>query len=393
VVLTVASGRAASAPAANVRDLTGTLAVTSAAVPFEPLQGSGQGCFTLHLVDTATGAPVRQAIVDFDIHLADPYVPFAPSVSVQGSTDANGNGTYCYYAPRPGTWRISLNSNVTAGQDDFGNATSNAVTQTWLLGSPAPAPPSPKVQMDTVATIAADNAKVGDSVAVHYAITNDGTIEPGQYAFSPRFIGPAAVVSVTSPDATCTLSADGWLCDFQARLLPGASVSVDLVLHVVGPGMIMGHAAWVARPYASPLWAYFFSGGGDVALTTTARSSDLAIAAINAPRHMRVGARWAARIEIRNLGPDEALPTPLSLSLHGFRLVAIQGKDVTCTPGLRRCMLPKIAAGSSTVLTLSLVAPTPGTDGLTAVVGHGDWDTSLENNKTTAATAVVPRHR
>jgi hypothetical protein len=56
-------------------------------------------------------------------------------------------------------------------------------------------------------------------------------------------------------------------------------------------------------------------------------------------------------------------------------------------------MLPKIAAGSSTVLTLSLVAPTPGTDGLTAVVGHGDWDTSLENNKTTAATAVVPRHR
>jgi hypothetical protein len=393
VVLTVASGRAANAPAANVRDLTGTLAVTSATVPFEPLQGSGQGCFKLHLVDTATGAPVQQAIVFLDIHLVDPYVPFAPSVSVQGSTDANGNGTYCYYAPQPGTWRISLNSNVATGQGDFGNATSNAVTQTWVLGSPAPAAPLPKVQMDTVATIAADNAKVGDSVAVHYAITNNGTIEPGQYAFSPRVVGPAAVVSVTSPDATCTLSADGWLCDFQARLLPGASVSVDLVLQVVGPGAIVGHAAWVARPYASPLWAYFFSSGGEVVLTATTRSSDLAIVPVNAPRHMRVGAKWAARIEIRNLGPDESLPIPLRLNLHGFRLVAIQGQDVTCTRVLRRCMLPKIAVGSSAVLTLSLVAPTPGKDGLTAIVGHGDWDTTLENNKTTAATVMVARHR
>jgi hypothetical protein len=316
VCLAVVSGWPSEAPAVTVLNLTGTLAVTSATVPFSP---PSQGCFTLHLVDSATGAPVEARYVDFYMLLIDPVVPLAPTQSLPGSTDSNGNGSYCYHAPLRGTWQINLNPQVVIGQDTFGNATATPVTQAWVIPV-LPTPPIRKAQMDTTVTAPTSPVVAGDTITVHYSIVNDGQLTPSQYFFNTSLTGPASFVSAKPSSGSCELQ-NGLLCNFPS-LPPQTPVLLDAVLRIDAAGEIGITSDWVAEYFASPLWEYFSSSGGSTSIVAVARVSDLSVRLYPGQRRVRARSPVRALIAITNHGPHTALSPLLELTVRHHRLQA-----------------------------------------------------------------------
>jgi hypothetical protein len=297
---------------------------------------------------------------------------------------------------QPGTSRIitttvhvsgDLNVNASATADILSTKPAAPV-----VGPPVPQPPpppAPKVQMDSVATPASAEAKVGDLVTIHYVITNDGTIVPTQYAFNPRVDGHAALVSAKPSEGSCA-EANGMLCDFP-RLPPGKQVSVDVVLKPTATGTIAVHAVWVPRPGATPLWAYFFSSGGEATINASERTTDLA-AQIQTNRVVRVGTPFNARATVSNIGPDSAPTATLQLTLNGLQLRAIHGTAVTCSPDRRRCTLTNLASKQTTTLDLSLVSSHAGHASITVTVSSTGTDPQPTNNHATA-TVHISRKR
>jgi hypothetical protein len=416
------SGAAARLAIAGAGDLAISYVSQSPGLPDTPVPTS----ISMWHVTNVGDAPVIEVSVSATFDEGSGPTQWRGSLQVVGDCcdcpgpDATGNGCSLSSPLAPGASfdvRVSYSADLSIGQTKVvvtalhvaGYNETNETNDTASAGvvnarppqSPRPEPPPPpklpahapqKVQMDTVATASASDVIVGDSVTIHYTITNTGNIEPTQYDFNPRVSGPAAVVSATPSAGQCAEN-NGMICKF-GRLQPGVSVSVDLVLLATGPGPIAVHGIWVAEPGASPLWAYFFSSGGDSALTAVARSADLAAKLTIAQPRVRVGQRFTAQLRIADQGPDAMPAAAVRLVLPGVKLLAIQSANAACAVSKLRCTLGSLASGRAETLTLTLVATKPGSHTLTtALEATGFTDPAPANNQTSATLTVGRRRR
>ena len=128
----VAMGVAASPETAIITGPAGTPLSINATVsgPSTVAFTQSTTCATIHLSDGATGNPVQASEVDLAIS------GFASSGSVNGTTDANGNGSLCYPSTAPGAHQLQVTFVEAGGLGYLIGATtrplsSNTLDQTW----------------------------------------------------------------------------------------------------------------------------------------------------------------------------------------------------------------------------------------------------------------------
>jgi hypothetical protein len=266
------------------------------------------------------------------------------------------------------------------------------------LPSPHPSPPGQgtlpvrplsTVQMNTVATPQAATVVVGDTANVHFAITNVGTAGAENYGFNPQVSGPAALVSATTSAGTCSQD-NGMICAFPRVLTAGASLPVDIVVRPTAPGSIAIHAVWVALPFATPLWPWFFSSGGDTTLTAVARETQLSTSIARPTKQVVAGKPFMVRVVVTNHGPHTAPVAATTFTSQGLAIVSVKATGATCSSHTR-CTFTNALANAAAIYTLTLRAPTRGTKRLTATTGTLNDPTPDDNTETVAITVKRTR--
>lgn len=132
---------------------------------------------------------------------------------------------------------------------------------------------------------------------------------------------------------------------------------------------------------------YFAGTNPQDVVTTTA---DVSISKTGTPDAV-AGEEFVYTITVVNWGPVKALGVQVTDVLPvGLNLVSVTSSQGSCAGSTTViCDLGALAAGSSTTISLSVVAPTVGTYNNTASVDSEIPDSNLANNTATATTTVV----
>ncbi len=336
---------------------------SSIEVSFDVDKGSGPSPVGLEVRGCSYGAerPVSQCF------FAGPLAPNASfDVTVEYYDSLFGGQTDVV----PTTAHVAL---VDGGDPNSTNDAATAdIVNTWPIptGGEPKAPKVPpaqqqKVQFDTVTTVSSPTVVVGDTVAVRYTVTNDGTIGAVQYFLSPRIDGSATFLSVVASQGRCT----DFMCDLD--LAPGRTATVDAVLLVTAPGQILLHVGWVAGQGAAPLWQYVFASGGDATLTAIGRSSDLGVRASPSALDVRIGRPFRVTLTLTNYGPQSTPTGKVAIVSNGVAFESMHGRSFVCHSVPRMCQFKDLVTGSSARLVLTLIARAAGRGSITATASSG----------------------
>jgi hypothetical protein len=165
-------------------------------------------------------------------------------------------------------------------------------------------------------------------------------------------------------------------------------LSIDAELRALGSGPISLTSDWFAEPYASPLWAYFSSSGGDASLLATPRIADLGVRLAQIPARLRMGVLVKAALLISNGGPD-AVPDPvITLTTSRLRVSSIRTQGASCSEG-QKCRLTELASEHAERVVLILEPLTSGHGRISIrVSSKAAADPSALNNRISAPITI-----
>jgi hypothetical protein len=135
------------APMSIVASVSGASTVT--VLGEAAFMNQNQACVNVHLADGATGDPVQASNVSLGVQYPTPLGPMM-GTGVSGSTDATGNGTFCYtgYAFSPLSWTVTdvfaanslaYSAGANGGFQESLPLTSNTFTQQFVIVGCPPA--------------------------------------------------------------------------------------------------------------------------------------------------------------------------------------------------------------------------------------------------------------
>jgi len=293
---------------------------------------------------------------------------------------AGATATFTLVASVPanatGTITNTANVATTTIDTDSGNDSSTAnttVTQSADLAVTKSGPALAAVGTDVAYTITVSNAGPSDASSV----TLSDTI-PAQMSFvsMQQNSGPLFNCSGTTT-VTCTI----------ATLVPGASASFTLTVHVNSAGSI-SNTATISATTSDP------NSGNNTSTVNTnlAQSADLAVTK-SGPTVAAVGTDVAYTITVSNAGPSDATAVTLSDTLPAqMSFVSMQqnsGPVFNCSGTTTvTCTIATFISGASASFTLTVHVNGAGSISNTATISATSSDPNPGNNTSSASTTA-----
>lgn len=174
----------------------------------------------------------------------------------------------------------------------------------------------------------------------------------------------------------------------RATLLVGAAPSILVKVTTPPTGATLTTSVDVASKTADPATL----NNSATATTTVLTPADLAIAISDSPDPVAAAGTLTYTIGVTNQGPGVATSLVVSDALpSGVSFVSASGTNWSCSAsgGTVSCLLPTLAAGASSTITLVVTAPTSGgTVSNTATISASSPDGNAANNSATTTTTV-----